>query len=75
MMARSKFNESSATNGREFYNDDFQFELFEHRIKFRPIPPVSPHLNGKVKREQKTDKEEFYGTLDLNDPSNNLEEK
>jgi transposase InsO family protein len=54
-------------NGKEFYNYKFQYELLEHRIKFRPIPPASPHLNGKVERGQKTDKEEFYRTLNLKD--------
>lgn len=27
----------------------------------------SPHLNGKVERSQKTDKSEFYSTMDLRD--------
>ena len=27
--------------------------------------PVSPHLNGKMERSQKTDKIEFYATIDL----------
>jgi len=44
----------------EFYNDLFQEELATHFIKFRPIKPRSPHLNGKVERSQKTDKSEFY---------------
>lgn len=35
-------------------------------IKFRPNKPGSPHLNGKVERSQKTDKMEFYSTVDLN---------
>jgi hypothetical protein len=39
----------------------------ECRIKFRPIKPASPHLNGKVERSQKTDLQEFYGTVDLLD--------
>ena len=34
-------------------------------IKFRPIKPASPHLNGKVERSQRTDIEEFYSTVDL----------
>jgi len=34
-------------------------------IKFRPNKPGSSHLNGKVKRSQKTDKAEFYATVDL----------
>jgi len=36
--------------------------------QFRPIKPRSPHLNGKVERYQKTDKAEFYATVDLNSP-------
>ena len=42
-------------------------------IKFRPIKPRSPHLNGKVERSQRTDLEEFYAIEDLENP--NLEEK
>ncbi len=34
-----------------------------HFIKFRPIKPRSPHLNGKVERSQLTDKSEFYSTI------------
>jgi hypothetical protein len=37
----------------------------EYGIKFRPIKPGSPHLNGKVERSQKTDLEEFYAIVDL----------
>ena len=40
----------------------------DYGIKFRPIRPGSPHLNGKVERSQKTDKLEFYATCDLDDP-------
>ena len=40
----------------------------EYGIKFRPIRPASPHLNGKVERSQMTDKLEFYATVDLDDP-------
>ena len=36
-------------------------------IKFRPIKPHSPHLNGKVERSQMTDKVEFYPTVDIKD--------
>ena len=32
-------------------------------IKYRPIKPRSPHLNGKVERSQLTDKSEFYSTI------------
>jgi len=51
--------------GTEFFNDLFQEELHEHFIKFRPIKPRSPHLNGKVERSQKTDKVEFWSLFDL----------
>lgn len=37
----------------------------EYGIKFRPLKPASPHLNGKVERSQRTDLEEFYATVDL----------
>lgn len=37
-------------------------------IKFRPIKPASPHLNGKVERSQRTDIEEFYATVNLKAP-------
>ena len=40
----------------------------EYGIKFRPIKPRSPHLNGKVERSQKTDMQEFYSTVSLDDP-------
>jgi len=37
----------------------------EYGIKFRPLKPASPHLNGKVERSQRTDLEEFYASVDL----------
>lgn len=49
--------------GTEFFNNLFQEELMVHFIKFRPIKPRSPHLNGKVERPQLTDKSEFYSTI------------
>ena len=54
--------------GREFFAYKFQEKLREYCIKFRPNKPRSPHLNGKVERPQRTDLEEFYPTVDLNDP-------
>lgn len=39
--------------------------MMEYGIKFRPNNPGSPHLNGKVERSQRTDKEEFYSTTKL----------
>jgi transposase InsO family protein len=59
--------------GKEFFAYKVQEKLMEYSIKFRPIKPGSPHLNGKVERSQKTDLEEFYPTVDLNDP--NLEDR
>jgi len=40
----------------------------EYHIKYRPIRPRSPHLNGKVERSQRTDWDEFYSTVDLDSP-------
>jgi transposase InsO family protein len=51
--------------GREFFAYCFQEKLMEYGIKFRPIKPAFPHLNGKVERSQRTDIEEFYATVDL----------
>jgi transposase InsO family protein len=33
-------------------------------IKFRPVPPRSPHLNGKVERARRSDLEEFWAMVD-----------
>jgi transposase InsO family protein len=51
--------------GREFFASKVQKRLMNYIIKFRPNKPGSPHLNGKVERSQKTDKAEFYATVDL----------
>ena len=51
--------------GTEFFAMKVQQKLMEYGIKFRPNKPGSPHLNGKVERSQKTDKSEFYATVDL----------
>jgi transposase InsO family protein len=51
--------------GREFFAEKVQKCLMKYGIKFRPNKPGSPHLNGKVERSQKTDKTEFYVTVDL----------
>ena len=50
---------------REFFAYSFQEHLMECHIKFRPIRPRSPHLNGKVERSQRTDWDEFYSTVDF----------
>lgn len=41
--------------GQEFFAHEFQEQLIRRHIKFRPIRPHSPHLNGKVERSQRTD--------------------
>jgi transposase InsO family protein len=55
--------------GREFFAYAVQERLMELSIKFRPIKPASPHLNGKVERSQQTDLQEFYPTVRLEDIS------
>lgn len=53
--------------GAEFFGLEFHRAMQINSIKFRPIRPRSPHLNGKVERSQKTDKIEFYPMVDLAD--------
>lgn len=59
--------------GREFFAEKVQKKLMKLGIKFRPNKPASPHLNGKVERSQKTDKTEFYATIDIH--SDTLDEQ
>src|SRR5690606_1255211 len=54
--------------GGEFFGFPFQLAMRDHHVRFRPIRPRSPHLNGKVERSQLTDKIEFYATVDLKAP-------
>lgn len=55
--------------GQEFFAYKVQDQLRDWHIKFRPIRPRSPHLNGKVERAQRTALEEFWPTVDLEDAS------
>jgi transposase InsO family protein len=55
--------------GGEFFAYEVQDRLRDRRIKFRPIRPRSPHLNGKVERVQRTAREEFWAAVDLEDPA------
>ncbi|MDC7225958.1 MAG: IS481 family transposase [Spirochaetales bacterium] len=55
--------------GKEFFAFKVQERLQEYCIKFRPIKPASPHLNGKVERSQQTDLQEFYPTIDFENKS------
>ena len=54
--------------GSEFFAYAVQVRFMEYGIKFRPIRPGAPHLNGKVERSQKTDKIEFYAMQNLDAP-------
>jgi transposase InsO family protein len=50
--------------GSEFVGFEFQDALRERKIKFRPNRPAAPHLNGKVEKSQRTDRMEFWATVD-----------
>jgi transposase InsO family protein len=63
------FQRIQTDRGREFFAYEVQEKLLEWGIKFRPIKPRSPHLNGKVERSQRTDLDEFYSTVDLKGPA------
>lgn len=54
--------------GGEFFAESVQRRLRQEFIKFRPIPPRSPHLNGKVERSQLTDLVEFWARQSPQDP-------
>ncbi len=59
--------------GKRVFAVKVQERLKEYGIKFRPNKPGAPHLSGKVERSQKTDKAEFYATVDLS--TDDLEER
>jgi transposase InsO family protein len=46
--------------GCEFFVESVQRRSMSECIKFRPIPPRSPHINGKVERSHLTDLNEFW---------------
>jgi transposase InsO family protein len=50
--------------GAEFFAEEVQRRLMGEAIRFRPIPPRSPQLNGKVERAQRTILEEFWAMAD-----------
>ena len=65
--------------GAEFIAEEFQKELRQRHIKFRPNRPRAPHLNGKVERSQQTDhvhacmnRVEFWATVDYTQPTDAL---
>jgi transposase InsO family protein len=53
--------------GKEFFAYKVQEWLKEYCIKFRPIRPRQPHLNGKVERVQQTDLKEFWALIDFSE--------
>jgi transposase InsO family protein len=59
--------------GKEFFAYKVQEWLMEYSIRFRPIRPRQPHLNGKVERAQQTILNEFYAIVDLS--SKNLSDQ
>ena len=61
--------------GGEFIGEEFQDALRENRIKFRPNRPRAPHLNGKVERSQRTDRMEFWSSVDTTAQWELLEEQ
>lgn len=61
--------------GPEFVGFDFQDALRAQRIKFRPNRPAAPHLNGKVERSQRTDRTEFWPTVDLSTARADIEQQ
>jgi transposase InsO family protein len=63
------FQRIQTDRGKEFMAYEVQEKLREWGIKFRPIKPASPHLNGKVERSQRTDLNEFYSSIDIKDPN------
>jgi transposase InsO family protein len=50
--------------GAEFCAERVQRRLLAEAIRFRPVRPRSPHLNGKVERVQRTLLEEFRAVTD-----------
>jgi transposase InsO family protein len=54
--------------GAEFFAEAVQRRLMAEAIRFRPVPPRSPHLNGKVERVQRTLLEEFWPTANSKAP-------
>ena len=54
--------------GQELFAYEVQDELRQRHIKFRPNRPRAPHLNGKAERVQRTALEEFWPTVDPEDP-------
>ncbi len=52
----------------EFMALKVQLFLRRHSVKYRPLRPGSPYLNGKVERAQRTAQAEFWSSIDLDQP-------
>ena len=52
---RFQYSVSSVIEDVSFFAVKVQEKLMKYSIKFRPVKPGSPHLNGKVERSQQTD--------------------
>lgn len=55
-------------NGTAFMADTVRDELLVRCMQHRPIPPRTPHRNGKVERAQQTLLTEFYATTTFGSP-------
>lgn len=55
-------------HGTEFMALKVSLLLHELHIRFRPIRPGAPHLNGKVGRAQRTVLDEFFSTTNRQSP-------
>lgn len=62
-------------NGNEFTAYSVQDFLETYSIKFRPIRPGAPHLNGKVERAQQTVLNEFFALQNRNLSIEELDEE
>ncbi|GAA0604468.1 IS481 family transposase [Craurococcus roseus] len=51
-----------------FFADAVQRRLMAETVKFRPVPPRPPHLNGEVERAQRTALEAFWATVEARVP-------
>jgi transposase-like protein len=60
---RSRFSTSNLIAGASSSPKAIQQRLMDWAIKFRPILPRSPHLNGKVEPTHSADREEFWGDV------------
>jgi transposase InsO family protein len=63
-VRRRRVQRIQTDQGTEFFAETAQRRLMAEAIRFQPMPPRSPYLNGKVVRVQRTVLEEFWSTVD-----------